>query len=290
MPTRRTLLKTLIAAAAVPFPWGPARAAPPDLHAALAAIERDSGGRLGVSMLRTADGARVDYRGHETFPLCSTFKVLAGAAILQRCDAGRERLDRRVVFGAADVVANSPVTGPRVGGDGMALAELCEAAITRSDNTAANLLLDTLGGPAAITRFATTLGDRKTRLDRRETALNESLPGDPRDTTTPAAMLDDLRQLLLGDRLSAASRDQLEAWLVANRTGDLRLRAGLPPDWRVGDKTGSGDRGSTNDIAIVRPPAGPPLLVTVYLTGTAAPMPVRNAAIAAVGTLLARSL
>lgn len=289
MPTRRTLLKTLLAATAIPLPW-PAAAAAPDLHAALAAIERDSGGRLGVSMLRTADGTRVDYRGHEAFPLCSTFKVLAAAAILKRCDVGKERLDRRVRFGAADVVAHSPVTGPRIGGGGMTLAELCHAAITQSDNTAANLLLKALGGPAAITRFAAALGDRSTRLDRRETALNESLPGDPRDTTTPSAMLDDLRQLLLGDRLSVASRDQLETWLVANRTGALRLRAGLPPNWRVGDKTGSGDRGSTNDIAIVRPPAGPPLLVTVYLTGTAAAMPVRDAAIAAVGDLLARSL
>lgn len=238
-------------------------------------------------MLRVVDGVRVNYRGGEAFPLCSTFKFLASAAILRQCDLGREHLERRVVFGSGDLVVNSPVTRQRTGGDGMTIAELCHAAVTMSDNTAGNLLLEELGGPTAITRFAVSLGDRVTRLDRREPALNESRPGDPRDTTTPEAMLDDMRSLLLGDALTPRSRRQLAEWLVDNQTGASRLRAKLPPDWRVGDKTGSGECGSTNDIAIVWPPGRSPMLVTVYLTATTAPMPARNAAIAAVGTLLA---
>src|SRR4029079_11579520 len=154
-------------------------------------------------------GERIGHRADERFPMCSTFKLVAAAAILARVDAERERLDRRIRFEAGDVVVNSPITKDRHGGDGMSLAELCEAAMTASDNTAGNLLLANLGGPAGVTAFARSLGDQTTRLDRIEPALNEALPDDPRDTTSPAAMLGNIRSLVLGDALSLSSRRQL---------------------------------------------------------------------------------
>lgn len=252
----------------------------------LARIEDDIGGRLGVALLDLGTGLRAGWRQDERFPMCSTFKFLAAAAILARQDQGLDSLERRVKFAATDLVEYSPATGPRTDGEGMTLAELCEAAVTLSDNTAGNLMLNSLGGPEGLTAFARSLGDDITRLDRYETALNEALPGDPRDTTTPAAMLADMRELLLGTALSPASRERLLGWLVANKTGDARLRAGLPKDWRVGDKTGSGDRGTANDIAILWPPRREPMLVTVYLTGSDADMNRRNAAIAEVGKLI----
>ncbi len=192
-------------------------------------------------------------------------------------------------FSAKDLVTYSPVTEKHTA-DGMTLAELCDAAITLSDNTAGNLLLAALGGPAGITAFARTLGDTVTRLDRIETELNEARPGDPRDTTTPAAMTANLRALLLGDALSAASRAQLTAWLVANKTGDTRLRAGLPAGWRVGDKTGAGANGTNNDVGVFWPPGRAPIVVSAYLTEAAAvPAAQRDAAIAAVGHAVAEA-
>jgi beta-lactamase class A len=231
-------------------------------------------------VLDTGSHARADYRGTERFPLCSTFKLLAAGAVLRKVDQGRETLDRRIRFAASDVVTNSPVTKDSAGGEGMSLAELCEAAITRSDNTAGNLLLRTIDGPAGLTTFAQSLGDSVTRLDRIEPDLNEALPGDKRDTTSPAAMLSDIRKLVLGSMLSGASRDQLKAWLVGNKTGDARLRAGIPHGWIVGDKTGTGEHGSNNDVAIVWPPGRGPVIVAVYLTGATAPPDQCNAIIA----------
>ncbi len=263
------------------------RASDQDIERRLAGIEEGVGGRLGVALLDLGTGLRAGWRQDERFPMCSTFKFLAAAAILARQDQGLDSLGRRVKFTTANLVEYSPATGPRADGEGMTLAELCEAAVTLSDNTAGNLMLNSLGGPEGLTAFARSLGDEVTRLDRYETALNEALPGDPRDTTTPAAMLDDMRKLLLGSALSPASRERLLGWLVANKTGAARLRAGLPKDWRVGDKTGSGDRGTANDIAILWPPGREPVLVTVYLTGSDTDMNRRNAAIAEVGRLVA---
>ncbi len=250
---------------------------------AIREIEDGSGGRLGVSVLDTATGTRMGHRQDEAFPMCSTFKVLAAGAVLTQVDAGAARLSSRVRFARSEVVANSPITKDRVGGDGMTLAELCAAAIQYSDNTAGNMLLGQIGGPAGLTRFAQSLGDPVTRLDRTETDLNESLPGDPRDTTTPNAMLANLDALVLGSALSTGSRDRLTAWLRGNTTGGTRLRAGLPTEWTVGDKTGAGERGSTNDVAVIWAPGRRPVLVTAYLTGTAAPADRRNATLASVG-------
>jgi beta-lactamase class A len=172
----------------------------------------------------------------------------------------------------------------------MSIADLCEAALTMSDNTAANLLIATLGGPGGVTAFARLLGDPVTRLDRVEPALNEAAPGDPRDTTSPAAMLSNLHSLVLGDVVSAASREQLSRWLLDNKTGDARLRAGLPGGWRVGDKTGSGGSGTTNDIGIIWPPKGAAIVVTVYLTETSQPDEQRDATLASVGRAIAAGL
>jgi beta-lactamase class A len=268
---------------------GAARAAglPDTLAADLARIELESGGRLGVAVLDTAWGVKIEHRGDERFPMCSTFKLVASAAVLKRVDEGKERLDRRITFAAGDIVVNSPVTKEHVEGNGMTLAEICEAAMTMSDNTAGNLILATLGGPAGFTAYARSLGDSVSRLDRIEPELNEAAPGDPRDTTTPLAMLGNVQKLVLGDALSAVSRDQLTKWLLGNKTGDTRLRARLPAGWRTGDKTGAGERGTNNDVGVIWPPQGKPIVVAAYLTGTSAPADKRNATLAAVGHAVA---
>jgi beta-lactamase class A len=222
--------------------------------------------------------------------MCSTFKLLAAAAILARVDAKQERLDRLIEFAGADVVVNSPVTKDHVGSPGMSLEELCEAAMTMSDNTAGNLLLGSLDGPQALTAYARSLGDTVTRLDRIEPELNEATPGDIRDTTTPAAMAANLRALALDKALSATSREQLVRWLIGNKTGDTRLRAGLPAGWRVGDKTGSGERGTTNDVGVFWPPDRAPVIVSIYLTQTSGSPAQRNATLAAVGRTVASAL
>jgi beta-lactamase class A len=262
---------------------------PETLQAELARIERVSGGRLGVAVLDTGTGARAGHRADERFPLCSTFKLLAAAAVLARVDARTEKLDRRIRVEEAALVDYSPLTKPQAGGD-MTLEAICEAAMVVSDNTAANLILDSLGGPAGLTAWLRTVGDPVTRLDRTEPTLNEAVPGDPRDTTTPAAMAATIQKLVLGDALSKASREKLTGWLVGNRTGDARLRAGLPKEFRVGDKTGSGGRGSTNDVAVIWPPGRAPVIVAAYLTETTAPPDRRNAALAAVGKAVAAAL
>jgi beta-lactamase class A len=259
------------------------------LEEAFARIEAESGGRLGVAVLDTASGATDGHRADERFPMCSTFKALAAAAILTRVDAGKEQLARRIRVEQKDILSYAPVSKQHLGAD-MSIAELCEAMVTLSDNTAANILLANMGGPSAVTQLARSLGDDVTRLDRIEPELNESTPGDARDTTTPAAMAKNLKALVTGTALSAASRDQLVAWLVGCKTGDAKIRAGLPKSWRVGDKTGSGEHGSSNDVAVIWPDGRAPVIVAVYLTETAAPDDRRNAAHAAVGRAVAGAI
>ena len=217
-------------------------------------------------MRDTGTGATLAHRADERFPMCSTFKLLAAAAALKRVDEGAERLDRTIAYGPGDLLDYAPVAKAHVAEGGMTLADLCAAAIDWSDNTAANLVLQAIGGPAGFTQFARSLGDTVTRLDRNEPSLNKATPGDERDTTSPRAMAEDMQKVLLGDALSEASRRQLQAWLIDDKVGDKRLRAGLPSSWRIGDKTGSGDHGTTNTIAIIRPPERAPLIATVYYT------------------------
>ncbi|MGA9343205.1 MAG: class A beta-lactamase [Rhodanobacteraceae bacterium] len=254
----------------------------------LAALEHVHGGRLGVAILDTSSGRRVVWRGDERFLLCSTFKLLLAAAVLRRVDRGVERLDRRIIFGKDVLLEYAPTTKQHVGATGMTIAQLCEAAITLSDNTAANLLLREVGGPAAVTHYARNLGDPLTRLDRNEPELNQ-LDGD-RDTTTPEAMLGDMHELLLGDALSSASRERLIHWLLGCQTGLQSLRAGLPPGWRIGDKTGQSNGraiGANNDIAIVWPPDRKPLLVTAYYMTHTTDVAARRAVLAKVGGIVA---
>lgn len=269
---RRTLL-TALAAAPVVMPELAKAAAfaskpAPDLTSRINELEQASGGRLGVAVLDTRTGRRFAWRGDERFRMCSTIKMPLSAAILRRVDQGREQLDRRVTYGRDALMGNSPVTEKHVQ-SGLTIGQLCEATITTSDNAAANLLFDALGGtgaggPAALTRFLRAIGDPTTRSDRLEMALNTGAPDDPRDTTTPTAILATWKALLLDDALSPASRQQLTAWVVANTTGDKRLRAGLPKGWKVGDKTGNNGQDTTNDIAIAWPPGRAPLLIACF--------------------------
>jgi beta-lactamase class A len=248
-----------------------------ELQLAAERLEQRHGGRLGVAVLDTAKPVPFAHRGDERFALCSTHKCLAAAFVLARVDAKEESLSRRIVYAKENLVPYSPITEKYAGGDGLTVGELCEAAMTLSDNTAANLLLDSFGGPAKLTAYLRSLGDGITRLDRREPELNEAKPGDPRDTTTPVAMLETLHKIVLGAALSASSRDQLTAWLIANKTGDKRLRAGVPKSWRVGDKTGSGANNATNDVAVIWPPGRGPITATAYYAEARASDDERNA-------------
>jgi beta-lactamase class A len=255
-------------------------------HSALKEIETSTGGRLGVAALDTGDTLAIGYNADQRFPMCSTFKFLAVAATLKRVDDKADRLDRVVNYGEADLLDYAPIAKQHVGDGGMILSAICAAAIEYSDNTAANLLLREMGGPTALTRFIRSLGDPVTRLDRNEPTLNEAKRGDQRDTTSPSAMLADMRRILLGDALMSTSRPQIDAWLAGNTTGAKRLRAGLPPDWQVGDKTGTGN-GAFGDIAIIRPPGRQPILATVYITESKLSTVERDKPFADVGQVIA---
>ncbi|KMO41040.1 beta-lactamase [Methylobacterium variabile] len=263
-------------------------AAAEDAAARLAQLERRDGGTLGVEVRDTATGRRFGHRADERFPMCSTFKALAAAAVLARADQGKEDLNRRISYGRDDLLSYAPVTAKHVEA-GMTLAELCAAAVVWSDNTAANLMLTTLGGPEGITAFARAHGDTVTRLDRTEPTLNTAIAGDVRDTTSPAAMVGLLDHVLLGRALSAESRARLTGWMHESPTGLKRVRAGLPAEWRTADKTGTGDNGTANVVALIHRPDGAPILAAVYLTGSPAEPAARDALHAEVGRLIARS-
>lgn len=257
-----------------------------DVDKQLADLEKKTGGRLGVSVLDTETNISLGNREEERFPLCSTYKALAVGFVLARVDQGTEKLDRRVTYGKDKVVTYSPETEKHADTDGMTVAELCGAAITLSDNTAGNLLLESFGGPAALTSWLRTTGDTETRLDRNEPDVNQAVKDDPRDTTTPDAMLDTIGLLTLGNTLSETSRDQLINWLVGNTTGNNRLRAGLPTEWKVGDKTGTGNNGSYADIAVIWPPERGPVLVTTFVAEATASAKDVEAVFAEVGKIV----
>jgi beta-lactamase class A len=256
----------------------------------IAAIEARLGGRMGVAALDIGSGKRLDYRAEERFPMCSTFKFLAAAAVLKRVDEKQDRLDRFISYDAKDILEYAPITKAHLKEGGMTLGSLCEAAIEQSDNTAGNLLLDAIGGPAGVTNFARSLGDQVTHLDRKEPDLNSAIAGDDRDTTTPGSMLADMTRILTGDVLSRSSRRQLENWLQGNKTGAAMIRAGVPTNWIVGDKTGRGANGATNDIAIMRPPDRAPVLLAIYCVESTATANDRAPAVAQVAKLVGESL
>lgn len=256
----------------------------------IASIEARSGGRIGVAALDTGSGKRVEYRHNERFPMCSTFKLLAAAAILGRVDRKQETLDRFVPYGEKDILEYAPVTKEYLKEGGMSLGALCRAAIEQSDNTAGNLLLDAIGGPVGLTNFARSLGDRMTRLDRKEPELNSAITGDDRDTTTPASMQADLLRLLTTDTLSQSSRHLLEDWLQGNTTGASMIRAGVPAIWKIGDKTGRCGNGATNDVAIMRPLGRAPILLAIYTIGSSAPSNERDVVLANVAKIVSEAL
>jgi beta-lactamase class A len=258
------------------------------VDAEIAALKRRHGGRLGVAALDTGSGRSIAHRADERFALCSTFKLLMAAAVLHRVDAGLEHLARQISYDKADLLPHSPITTAHLAEGRMTVEALCEAAVTQSDNGAANLLLAVLGGPAVVTRYAVSLGDSVTRLDRTEPSLNDVPPGEVRDTTTPAAMLRDLQEFFLTKALSNESRARLTRWAKGCRTGLKRLRAGLPADWVVGDKTGSGFRNETNDIAIAWPPGRAPILIAAYYAGSKEAGDAREGVLAEIGHIVAK--
>ncbi|WP_342221871.1 class A beta-lactamase [Candidatus Fukatsuia endosymbiont of Tuberolachnus salignus] len=229
----------------------------------LSELEKISGGRLVLFAINTANNLTVQYRAVERFPVTSTFKVLAVAAILKQSVTDRQLLQQRITYNPKDLVSYSPITEKHLG---MTVEELCAATIQYSDNTAVNLLMKLLGGPKAVTEFARSIGDHTFRLDRWETDLNSAIPGDLRDTSTPVAMAKSVQRLVLGDALPPAQREKLQVWLKGNTTGDASIRAGIPEGWVVGDKTGGGDYGTTNDIGVLWPPTAAPIVVAIYFT------------------------
>lgn len=252
----------------------------------VASLEKKIGGRVGVYVRDITGRVLIAHRAAERFPMCSTFKFLLAAAALKRVDQGQMSLDQVLTFGEADLLSYAPVAKANVGKGGLPLGELCAASVIVSDNTAANVILRNIGGPQAITAFARSIGDQDTRLDRTEPELNSAIPGDPRDTTTPQAIVDDLFRLLSGNALTPASQQMLENWMASSKTGLKRLRAGLPNGWTVGDKTGTGANGSANVVAIIRPENRATLFASVYLTGSAAEAEDLDAAHAEVGRIL----
>lgn len=254
---------------------------------ACAAIEARVGGRLGVCAVDTSNGDRLEFRDDELFSMCSTYKWLLVAAVLARIDRTELRLHDLANYASADLLEHAPTTRAHVGEGSLSVEELAKATITNSDNTAANLLLERVGGPAGLTHFFRQNGDLVTRLDRSEPTLNTNNSGDPRDTTSPSAMAFLMQALLCGDVLSAESRGRLLGWLRACETGRDRIRAGLPPHWTVGDKTGSGPHGAAHDIAIAFPPSRAPILIACYLSDSTSPLSALNAAHAEVGQVVA---
>ncbi len=254
-----------------------------------AAEEKRGRGRLGVAAIDLRDGRRIAQRAHERFPLASTFKLPLVMSALARVDRGTVRLGAKVAYRAGEILPYSPSFGAPTHDGTKTIAELCEAAVEHSDNTAANLLLRTVGGPPGVTAYLRALGDRVTRLDRYEPALNNAPPGDPRDTTTPDAMANLLARLVREPILSPASKARLFDWMRRADTGLTRIRAGVPAGWTVGDKTGTTRTGG-NDVAILWPPDGrAPIVLAIYFAEVRAADKERDAAIAAVARSVIRT-
>ena len=264
-----------------------------DASAELAAVEASVGGRVGVFAIDTATGKHLARREDERFAMCSTFKWTLAAAVLARIDRGEISLDDQIHYGEAELLEYAPTTRAHVGEGSMSIDALARAAVTLSDNTAANLLLSKIDGPPGFTRFVRQLGDDVTRLDRDEPTLNLNVRGDVRDTTSPRAMAGLLGRILLGDVLSPASRERLLGWLRACETGRERLRAGLPADWTIGDKTGTGLDGGFNDVAIAfspHPPGRAPILIAAYMSDGPSGEASLSAAHARVGRIVGEHL
>ncbi|MDB6063181.1 MAG: Beta-lactamase [Verrucomicrobiaceae bacterium] len=222
--------------------------------------------------------------------MCSTFKALLSAFILSRVDSNLEGLDRSITYTSADILEHAPIAKMHLSAGHMTVSELNAASIQYSDNTAANLLLASSGGPQALTQYLRSIGDNTTRLDRNEPSLNTNVAGDSRDTSTPGAMVKTLQKILIGNSLSPASKEQLKSWMFGNTTGDSKLRAGFDRFWMVGDKTGSGANGASNDVAVVFPRGLSPFIIAVFYAGSAASDDEKNAVNADVARITRDSL
>lgn len=265
-----------------------ALASPKEDWLSLTSIEARTGGKMGVFALDTGNGRSLSLRPDERFAMCSTFKWILAAAVLARVEEGRLSLVEQLAYGKDALLSYAPVTSQHVAEGFVTVSDLTRAAILVSDNTAANLLLSRLGGPSSVTAFSRSCGDEITRLDRNEPTLNDNDPGDPRDTTSPRAMVGLMRSVFCGYRLSKPHRDLLLSWMFDCETGRNRIRAGLPVDWRAGDKTGSGSHQAINDVVIAFPPGRSPILISVFMTGGDADTATLVAAHADIGRLAGR--
>lgn len=280
---RRSVLASLAWLAASP---AFAAEASPELES----YERESGGRIGVYAENLANGKKLAWRADERFVMCSTFKASLAACVLARVDRGEEQLAAMIPYGKADLLDYAPVAKQNLAAGTMSVTEMCKAIVELSDNTCANLLLARIGGPAALTAFWRSIGDSTSRLDHNEPELNRSPPGNPQDTTTPAAMAGNLRRLVVGEALSPASRTLLTEWMVNCKTGANRLRGGLPASWTIGDKTGNNGKDASGDIAVVWPKPETPILITAYTQGGTPNAAQIEAAFARIGRMVAERL
>jgi beta-lactamase class A len=279
--------RTFLAAAPALAAWSAfAEDAPP----ALAAYEQATGGRVGLYAESVATGAKIAWRADERFVMCSSFKASLAALVLARADRGKDDLTRMLPYGLKDLQPYAPAARENLAKGAMSMADMCQAAVELSDNTCANVLLAHVGGPAALTEFWRGIGDAVTHLDHYEPELNRSPPGDPHDTTTPAAMAGTLHRLILGDVLSPGSRERLTGWMVNCKTGDNRLRGGLPTRWKIGDKTGNNGADAAADIAVVWPRPGRPVLIAAYTQGGKPTAPQLEAIFAEIGRAVGERL
>lgn len=259
-----------------------------------AAIEKRIGGRLGAALVNGEGELITSHRGAERFAMCSTFKAPLASALFAAHEAGKVDMYAQFAVKPEDAVPYMPFVEQRIEDDQpVTLHELASAAITTSDNAAANLILKAIGGPAAFTRFVRAQGDDVTRLDRMEPELNENAPGDPRDTTTPVAMAGLMQSLAIEGASIDEGKRTLQTWLKESVTGDARIRAGLPKGWPVGDKTGTAPGGiAVNDVAIIWPAAAQkaekPVILAVYIDRPTASAQKVDAGIADVAKAAAR--
>ena len=279
--TRRS---TLLSVASALAPRGQTRLTPAD-------YEKTTGGHVGIYAENTATGATLAWRADERFVMCSTFKASLAALVLQKVDRHQDSLQATIHFTKADVPDwHAPVAQANLARGALSVADMCRAAVEQSDNTCATLLLDRVGGPSAVTAFWRSAGDDVSRLDDPEPFLNRVPLGDDRDTTTPRAMAANLKRLVLGDLLSDRSRTELKSWLLGSVTGFERLRAGLPPNWVVGDKTGNNGRDAAGDIAIAWPSPAAPIVACMYTRGGRPSEHDFNDVFATAGRTIARQL
>lgn len=283
--------RTLLAAAPALAVWPAlAKEKAKDAPAALQTYERDTGGRIGVYAENLKTGAKIAWRANERFVMCSTFKASLAACVLARIDRGEDKPDHMISYAAADLLEYAPVARDNLAKGALSVADMCKAIVELSDNACANMLLARVGGPAALTAFWSRTGDSVSRLDHNEPLLNRSRPGNPQDTTTPAAMAGNIKRFVTGDVLTSASRDRLTDWMVNCKTGDKRLRAGLPKTWKIGDKTGNNGKDAAGDIAVTWPKPDQPIVIAAYTQGGAPTAPQFETVFKAIGEMVGRQL